>query len=96
MIRAYSLIGKDLHVTDIVSQDALLSLGDKADWLWIDCFNLDDKENMIISGLLGVEKEILGEIIRGRMQPCYENCLDYVWISIPSVDLAKGLKLHPM
>lgn len=96
MIRTYAVIGKDLHVIDIVSQDALRDLGGKADLLWVDCFNLDDEEAMIISELLEVDMRIMSDIKKGKIQPGYEKCRDYSLVSIPSVDLTKGLKLYPM
>lgn len=96
MIRTYAVIGKDLHVIDIVSQDALRDLSGKADWLWVDCFNLDDEETTIISKLLEVDTRIMSDIKKGKTQPGYEKCRDYSLVSIPSVDFTKELKFYPM
>ena len=96
MIRTYAVMGKDLHVIDTVSQDALRDLSGKADLLWMDCFNLDDEETMIISELQEVDMRVMCDIKNGKIQPSYEKCRDYSLVSIPSVNFTKELKLYPI
>ena len=96
MIRAYAVLEKEFYVTDVVSQNELDDLSGKVEWLWVDCSDLDDKETMIIQGLLGIETKILSEIGKGSIHSSYEKCLDCTWISTPLVDLTNELKLHPM
>jgi len=101
LIRVYTVIEKELSVTDVGSQNELNDLIGKVEWAWVDCYDLDDEETMILSGLLGVEATTLDGIENGKVRPSYakcrdEECLYYTWISTPAVEFAGELKLHPL
>ena len=92
---------KELFVTDVSSQNELNDLVGKVKRAWVDCCDLDDKETMIMSGLLGVEATTLDGIENGKVRPSYAKCRDeecpyYTWISTPVVEFAGELKLHPL
>lgn len=101
MIRVYTVKDKELFVTDVSSQNELHDLVGKVKRAWVDCCDLDDKETMIMSGLLGVEATTLDGIENGKVRPSYAKCRDeecpyYTWISTPVVEFAGELKLHPL
>ncbi|MCJ7635792.1 hypothetical protein MUP77_25795 [Candidatus Bathyarchaeota archaeon] len=101
MIRAYTVIDKELFVTDVSSQNEIDDLIGKVGRAWVDCWDLDDKETMIVSKLLGVEATTLDGIENGKVRPSYAKCRDeecpyYTWISTPVVEFAGELKLHPL
>lgn len=97
MIRAYYTVAeKKLHSDIIVSSKALHEFSSKADWLWVDCSNLDDKETAILSEFFGIEANILNNVKKERFQPSCERYRDYVLISIPFVEFGNALQLHPI
>lgn len=71
-------------------------LSSEADWLWIDCLNLDEKETMTISNFFEIEAKILKEIKTEKKYPSCERYRDYVLISIPFVEFGNTLQLHPI
>lgn len=95
MIRVYAVTRKKLYSGDIASSNKLEDLSSKADWLWIDCLNLDEKEIMTISNFLKIEAKILKEI-KTEKHPSCERYRDYVLISIPFVEFGNTLQLHPI
>jgi Mg2+ and Co2+ transporter CorA len=95
------VIDKELFVTDVSSQNEIDDLIGKVGRAWVDCWDLDDKETMIVSKLLGVEATTLDGIENGKVRPSYAKCRDeecpyYTWISTPVVEFAGELKLHPL
>jgi len=101
LIRAYTVVKKELFVTDVSSQKEMDVLIGKVKRAWIDCWDLNDEENMIISRLLGVDAATLYGIENGKIRPSYEKCFNeecpyYTWISTPVVEFTGELKLHPM
>lgn len=101
MIRVYTVIQKELFVNDVGSQEEMNDLISKVKRAWVDCWDLDDEEVMIISRVLGVEPTILNGIEDGKVRPTYAKCFDeecpyYTWISTPVVEFANKLKLHPL
>ena len=100
MIRVYSVKEKELIINDVKSPEELKAIAGKIERGWIDCWNCDNDETMIISELLGVEATTLDGIENGKVRPSYakcrdEECLFYTWISTPIVEFAGELKLHP-
>jgi Mg2+ and Co2+ transporter CorA len=92
---------KELFVTDVNSQNEMDDLIGKVERAWVDCYDLDDKETMIVSRLLGVDATTLDGIENGKVRPSYAKCRDeecpyYTWISTPIVEFANELKLHPL
>jgi len=101
LIRVYTVKEKELSVTDVGSQNELNDLIGEVERAWVDCYDLDDEETMIMSGLLGVEATTLDGIENGKVRPSYAKCRDeecpyYTWISTPAVEFAGELKLHPL
>ncbi len=97
MIRVYyTVAGKKLHSSDIASSKALHDLSSKADWLWVDCSDLDDKETAILSEFFGIETNILNNVKKEKIDPSCERYRDYALISIPFVEFGNALQLHPM
>ncbi len=97
MIRVYyTVAGKKLHSSDIASSKALHDLSSKADWLWVDCSDLDDKETAILSEFFGIETNILNNVKKEKIHPSCERYRDYALISIPFVEFGNALQLHPM
>lgn len=95
MIRGYyAVAGKKFYSTDIASSEALHDLSGKADWLWIDCSDLDNKKTMILSEFFGIEPNILNDVKKGRFDPSFERYRDYVLIAIPFVEFENALQLH--
>jgi Mg2+ and Co2+ transporter CorA len=97
----YTVKDKELFVTDVSSQNEMNDLIGKVKRAWVDCCDLDDKETMIMSGLLGVEATTLDGIENGKVRPSYAKCRDeecpyYTWLSTPVVEFADELKLHPL
>lgn len=97
----YTVRGKELYATDVISLSALYEFSNKVDWLWVDCLNPDEKETEIISELLGNEKTIVNDIKERvynllYMYTSHEMRHDYALLSIPFVDLGKELEIHPV
>lgn len=95
------MVEKELFATDVGSQNEFNDLIGKVERAWVDGCDLDDKETMILSKLLGVEATTLDGIENGRVRPSYAKCLDeecqyYTWISTPVVEFKGELKLHPL
>ena len=97
MIRVYyTVAGKKFCSGDIASSEALRDLSSKADWLWVDCANLDNKETMILSEFFGIEAKILNNVKKEIIHPSCERYRDYALISIPFVEFGNALQLHPI
>ena len=101
LIRVYSVKEKELVTTDVKSQKEMNALAEKVERAWVDCWDCNDDETMIISKLLGVEATTLNGIENGKVRPSYAKCRDeecpyYTWISTPVVEFAGELKLHPL
>ena len=101
MIRVYSVKENELVVNDLKSQQELNALAGKVERAWVDCWDCNDDETMIISKLIGVEAATLDGIENGKVRPSYAKCRDeecpyYTWISTPVVEFAGELKLHPL
>ncbi|NIR86759.1 hypothetical protein GWO13_03985 [Candidatus Bathyarchaeota archaeon] len=97
MIRVYyTVAGKKFYSKDIASAKALHDLSSKADWLWVDCSDLNNKETLILSQFFGIESNILNNLKKGKFQPSCERYLDYVLISVPFVEFGNALQLHPI
>lgn len=92
----YTVAGKKFHREDIASSEALHDRISKADWLWVDCSDLEDKETMILSEFFGIESNILNNVKKGKSQPSCERYRDYVLIFIPFVEFENALQLHPI
>ena len=95
------MVKKELFVTDIGSQNEMDDLIGKVKRAWLDCYDLNDKENLIMARLLKVETTTLDGIENGNVRPSYSKCFDeecpyYTWISTPVVEFVGELKLHPM
>jgi len=101
LIRVYSVKEKELVMNDVKSQEELNAIAEKVERAWVDCWDCDDDETMIISKLIGVEATTLDGIENGKVRPSYAKCRDeecpyYTWISTPVVEFAGKLKLHPL
>ena len=97
MIRVYyTVAGKKFCSGDVASSEALHDLSGKADWLWVDCSDLDNKETMILSEFFGIESKVLNNVKKGKFQPSCERYRDYVLISVPFVEFGNALQLHPI
>jgi Mg2+ and Co2+ transporter CorA len=101
LIRVYSVKEKELVTTDVKSQKEMSALAEKVERAWVDCWDCNDDETMVISKLLGVEATTLSGIENGKVRPGYAKCRDeecpyYTWISTPVVEFAGELKLHPL
>jgi Mg2+ and Co2+ transporter CorA len=92
----YTVAGKKLHSSDIASSKALHDLSSKADWLWVDCSDLDDKETVILSEFFGIETKILNNVKKEKAHPSCERYRDYALIAIPFVEFGNALQLHPI
>jgi len=92
----YTVAGKKLHSGDITSSKALHDLSSKADWVWVDCSDLDNKETMILSEFFGIEAKILNNVKKEKFSPSCERYRDYALISIPFVEFGNTLQLHPI
>ena len=101
LIRVYTVKENELYVNDVKSQQELNAVVGKVERAWVDCWDCDDDETMIISKLIGVEATTLDGIENGKVRPSYAKCRDeecpyYTWISTPVVEFAGELKLHPL
>jgi len=92
----YTVAGKKLQSGDIASSKTLHDLISKADWLWVDCVNLDSKETAILSEFFGIEAKILNNVKKEKIRPSCERYRDYALISIPFVEFGNALQLHPI
>lgn len=92
----YTVAGKKFCSGDVASSEALQELSGKADWLWVDCSDLDNKETMILSEFFGIESKVLNNVKKGKFQPSCERYRDYVLISVPFVEFGNALQLHPI
>lgn len=100
MIRVYTVVKKELFVKDIDSQKDMDALTSKFKQAWVDCWDLDEKDVKIISGVLGVDVSTVKKLKEGVIDPKYSKCFDegclfYTDISTPVVEFAGRLKLHP-
>lgn len=96
MIWTYTLTKSNkLQARDADSLNELQRLAKKANWLWIDCMEPDDKELKEISGLLK-ETEIISAIRKRQIFSRYEKVNDYVLISIPLVVFEDTLETYPI
>ena len=101
MIRVYTVKNKELFEADVRSKEEIDNIVANVKRAWVDCWDLNDKETMIVSRLLGVDATTLDGIENGTVRPTYAKCLDeecpyYTWISTPVVEFAGELKLHPL
>ena len=101
MIRVYTVKNKELFEADVRSKEEMDNIVANVKRAWVDCWDLNDKETMIVSRLLGVDAATLDGIENGTVRPTYAKCLDeecpyYTWISTPVVEFAGELKLHPL
>ena len=97
MIRVYYTVSrKKFYSKDIASSEALHDLSSKADWLWVDCSDLDNKETKILSEFFGIESNVLNNVKKGKFQPSCERHRDYVLISVPFVEFGNALQQHPI
>jgi Mg2+ and Co2+ transporter CorA len=74
----------------------LHNLSSKADWLWVDCSDLDEKETTILSEFFGIETQILNNVKKEKVHPSCERYRDYALIFIPFVEFGNALQLHPI
>jgi Mg2+ and Co2+ transporter CorA len=95
MIWAYTIKSKKLRACDADSLDELEELSGKADWLWVDCLEPDDRELEIVAGLLR-ETNIIDAIKRKRIFSRYERKHDYTAVSIPIVLFESRLMVQPI
>lgn len=100
MIKAFTVIKKELVITDIESQHDMENLIKKFRQIWVDCWDLNEKKNKIVSGILGVNastfKKMKNEVINPKYNKCFdEGCLFYTDISTPVVEFVDRLKMHP-
>ena len=101
MIRVYTVKNKELFEADVRSKEEMDNIVANVKRAWVDCWDLNDKETMIVSRLLGVDATTLDGIENGTVTPTYAKCLDkecpyYTWISTPVVEFAGEMKLHPL
>src|SRR3990170_5704350 len=101
LIRVYTVKNKELFEADVRSKEEMDNIVANVKRAWVDCWDLNDKETMIVSRLLGVDATTLDGIENGTVRPTYAKCLDeecpyYTWISTPVVEFAGELKLHPL
>lgn len=95
MIWAYVIKSEKFHASDADSLQELEELGEKADWLWVDCLEPDDKELEIIAGLLK-RAEIIKDIKGKKIFSRYERIRDCTGVSIPLVVFESKLVTHPI
>jgi Mg2+ and Co2+ transporter CorA len=99
VIRIYTVVDKVLSVNEISSQDDMDKLTSRFRRAWVDCWDLDDKEIRIVSGILGVKPEDLKKTKEQDTNPKYTKCFDdeclfYTNISTPVVEFSERLVLH--
>jgi len=93
MIRVYAITKKKLYSGDIASSKKLDDLSREADWLWIDCLNLDEKEIITISNFFEIETKTLKETGNEKKYPSCERYKDSVLISIPFAKFGKTIQV---
>jgi Mg2+ and Co2+ transporter CorA len=101
LIRVYSVKENELIIEDVKSSEELTAIAGKVERAWVDCWDCNDDETMVISKLLGVEAKTLDGIENGKVRPSYAKCRDedcpyYTWISTPVVEFTGELNLHPL
>ena len=96
-----------MYATDASSLNQIKEFSNKADWIWIDIFNPDEKESEIISELIEKEPFIVENIKKGEYLPqkvytIYKKIHDFVLLSIPSIDIyhpnkhTEQLRIYPI
>jgi Mg2+ and Co2+ transporter CorA len=94
------VVKKELFVNDIKSQQDMDKITNKFKQAWIDCWDLEEREVKIVSGILGIEPENLLKLKEDVINPKYSKCFDegsffYTDISTPVVEFSGILTLHP-
>jgi len=100
MIRVYTVVKKELYVQDIKFQKEMDFIRRRYNQAWVDCWDLNDDEVKIVSGILGIESSSLEKVMDGVINPKYSKCFDeeclfYTNISTPIVEFNGKLRFHP-
>jgi len=100
MIRVYTVIKKELFIQDIKFQKEMDLIRRRYKQAWVDCWDLDDYEVKIVSGILGVEASSLEKVKAGVINPKHSKCFDdeclfYTNISTPIMEFSEKLRIHP-
>jgi len=100
VIRVYTVVKKELFIQDIKFQKEMDFIKRRYNQAWVDCWDLDDCEVKIISGILGIVSSSLEKVMEGVINPKYSKCLDeeclfYTNISTPIAEFAEKLRFHP-
>lgn len=92
----YCVKGKKLHIYDIRSLEELKKLGEKFDWLWIDCPEPSTEEFNIISHFTNIEPKFLEDVKSGKIFSHYKKIDSYTLISISFAAMQRELKTYPI
>jgi Mg2+ and Co2+ transporter CorA len=92
----YCIKGKNLHTCGIHSLEELKKLGEKFDWLWVDCLELSPEEFNIISHFTNIEPKFLEDVKSGKIFSHHKKINSYTLISISFAAMQKELKTHPI
>jgi Mg2+ and Co2+ transporter CorA len=96
MMWAYAVKAKEVHATDISSNDELHALEKDADWLWIDCFEPNPEEFQLVSELLCPNTKMLEDMKKSRTFPRYKKQNDCTLLSISVAAIKNELKTYPI
>jgi len=92
----YCVKGKKLHTCDIHSLEELKKLGEKFDWLWVDCLEPSPEEFNIILHFTNIEPKFLEDVKSGKIFSHHRKFDSYTLISISFAAMQKELKTYPI
>lgn len=106
MIWVYTVKGNEFKAIDL---DSLTQLKEVASdrWVWIDIYNPSEKEEEILTELLGNEPAIVEQIKKSmeeqsniNIEGCtlcdYQRVRDYVMLTIPSISIKEQIQVFPV
>ena len=97
---------EELAATDVTSLTQLMDVADNQ-WVWVDIFDINEKERKIITELLGNEPEIVEKIkkmMEGPVNIYNKSCMlcnhemiqEYVSVTMPSITFDEELLVYPI
>ena len=100
MIRVYAIVKKELFIYDIKFQKEMDLITRRFDWVWVDCWDLEDWEAKLVARRLSIDQQFLEKVkdgvIKSEYSKCFdEECLFYTNISTPIVEFSEKLRFHP-
>lgn len=98
--------GKEFNATDMVSLTQLMDTA-KNQLVWVDIYHPDEKEQEMVSELLGNKPEIVKKLKENMEEPLsvhidggrlcnYERINDLFLVTIPSISLNEQLRVYPV